>query len=95
MQSMHHLLSSLTCDRLVCKCVHVYIIFIVTCCTFYRQLSVLVDYHKQFGVRFSVLKDVMQRISDNYSMLPDDVPLWVCKTTIAFQYIVLLFTVYR
>ena len=88
MQSMHRLLSSMSCDKPVCKCVHMYIRFdyCVVECTFYRQLSVLVDYHKQFGVRFKVLKDVTRRISDNYSMLPDDVPLWVCKTTIAFQY---------
>lgn len=65
-----------------------YIVFnycIVNTC-FCRQLSVLVDYHKRFSVRFTVLKEVMQRISDNYSMLPIDVPLWVCMITIVFQY---------
>ncbi len=58
--------------------VHVCIYFLII---LHRQFSVLVEYHKQYGVSFIALKDIMKTIKENYSKLSDDnqsKPLWVC-----------------
>ena len=81
---MLHLLSLVNYGKPVCKLSLITASFFVTIAVLFslhRRFSVLVEYHKQYGVSFIALKDVMKTIKESYSKLSDDdqsKPLWVC-----------------
>ena len=46
----------------------------------FSRLSVLIEYHKKYGVNFTIFEELTRKIKDNYSVIPvaSDQPVWVC-----------------